>query len=535
MNLFGSPNIEKMAAEHDYDGLYQLLEHRDMLVRLQAAQALADMNDGTGWRFLIETLRGDDEPAVRGVAAAMLGELGHPRAVAPLKEVLQKLRFAPISEELAEAVRLALESIDSPEAEEALRGSGYEPVLKGQSHTVIEYEPHYARQVLEGGSEVRFLTAEQHLNNAVELREAELTERGLVEDSLALWLSPDWGYAWYLRGVLFEDLERSFEALLAYRRAVELEPSLREAREALEEVQAEVSLPPDAPDLFLSGLKNRDWSERRNGAAGIADLAMRGDPAANQAADALIALLEDEEREVRHTALDALAWLGRRRAVPAVLAVPPILAMEESSWLVRFSVLQALAWFGAVDALISALRREMTRIQERNPIFSSQKDPMLEVEYEALMEIGARALERTGDLEALLSLAEGNAWVETDEEGEEESAEETQEQTGAGGEVYRMGYAEELEADEAESEEEEEVDDLSSYVDEVAEMAVVALGRLAEPALPDLPPDMLTRLSKVPDLTLIDLEDEQAQPVLVRDLAGLREAAAAELRRRGKE
>lgn len=532
MNLFGS-DVEKMAAGHDYDGLYRLLDHHDPLVRLQAAQALADLNDGAGWRVLIEILRGDGDAEIRGAAAVMLGELGHPRAVPALKEVLLKTRFNLKLRALAEAVHQALESIDSPEAEAALREAGYEPVLKVQSHEVIEHEMKYARPALGGVSEIRFLTAEQHLNNAVELREAELTERGLVEDSLALWLRPDWGYAWYLRGVLFEDLERNYEALLAYRRALELEPTLSEAREALEELSGDAAPPPDAPDLHLGLLSSRRWDERRDGAAGIADAAMRGSPAAGEAVGRLIELLEDEEREVRHAALEALYRLSNR--VDRDSAVQAILAMRESSWLVRFSIIQALSGLRAVDALVTALRREMARIQERNPIFSSQKDPMLELEYEALMEIGALALERTGDIERLLGLAEANEWVEIVEEDEEDEGEAYPD----GGERFTMGYEEMFGLDGWDDDDddagEEEAEDLTPYLDEVAEIAAVALGRLAAPRLPELPVDLLTRLSQVPDLTLLPLEDEQDEPVLVHDLGWLREAAAAELRRRGVE
>ena len=123
MDIFGSPNIERMAAENDYDGLYKCLEHRNKIVRLQAAQALADLNDGTGWRFLLEALRQTAEPHLQAVAATLLGELGNSRAASPLGEALKKARG-----ETADAIRDALEAIQGPEAEEALRRAGYEPV-----------------------------------------------------------------------------------------------------------------------------------------------------------------------------------------------------------------------------------------------------------------------------------------------------------------------------------------------------------------------------------------------------------------------
>jgi len=516
MNMFGSPDIERMAEERDYDGLYRCLEHRDVLVRLQAAQALADMEDGAGWRFLMETVRDSTDLEARTVAASMLGELGHPRAIPVLGDALFKGRIDPKSEAFLTAVQDALEAIGGPEAEDALRRAGYEPVLPVQSHTIIEYDTHFARPVLPRDGEITFLTDEQHLNNAVDLREAELAERGLVEASLALMLKPEWSYAWYLRGVLFEDLDRNFEAALAYRRAIELDSHMDDAREALEELSLAEGAPDiDPPDMLLARMTVRNWQERRDAAAAAGEQAMRGVPDARQILlDPLLTLLKDEEREVRHAAVEALGRMGDPRAVP------PLLEMGESSWLVRFAILNTLSALGSVEGLVTALRREMTKIQERNPVFSSHKDPLLEVEYGVLMEIGVRALERTGNIEALLALSEDNAWEEVDDEDVEPLS--------PGGESYvRLEDGALVSLDDEVEEEADE--DLTAYVDEVAEMAAIALERLALPAIPQLGEDILTRLAAIPDLTLIDLSEENAEPVIVKDLSALRQAAVKEL------
>src|SRR5512146_993981 len=126
MNIFGSPNIERMAAEHDHDGLTKCLQHRSKVVRLQAAQALAGMEDGAGWRFLMDTVRSGSDLDDRTIAAAMLGELGHPRAVPVLEEALVKARYEMAQGEFTTALREALEAISEPEAKEALRKAGYE-------------------------------------------------------------------------------------------------------------------------------------------------------------------------------------------------------------------------------------------------------------------------------------------------------------------------------------------------------------------------------------------------------------------------
>ena len=521
MDLFSHPNILKMAEENDYDGLRQLLQHNDPNVRLQAAQALADLGDAGGWRALEEAVRTDSDPKIRAAAAAMLGELGDPRAIPVLRDTLKQLN-SPASSQLAAALCRALDMIDTPEAEEALREAGYQPVLPEQHHTIIEYGDSYVKSVTAEAGEIRFLSAETHLNTAVELREAELAERGLVECNIALWMKPDWGYAWYVRGVLLEDLDRPVEALLAYRTARHYDSSHAETREALEEIEQQVVIETKHTEALLKDLGNGSWQERRDAAALLGEM---GDDAG---AAGLILALQDPEREARHAALEALTRLGKGHAESVV---PVVLEMEESSWLLRFARLHTLSEMGSVPGLVSVLENEMDRVQHRNPVFTAGKDPLLEVEYELVQEVGALALERTGDVATLLAIAEENAWVEVDEdeEGIEISAEEEEELEDAEWIDDDMMDVLEQNAEEAE-------ENLESYVDEVGQLAAAALDRLAMRNLTVLPEDILRRLAQVPDLTLLDPTAETFELehlVTVYDLGGLRSAAQDELGRRG--
>jgi hypothetical protein len=143
------------------------------------------------------------------------------------------------------------------------------------------------------------------------------------------------------------------------------------------------------------------------------------------------------------------------------------------------------------------------------------------VEYSRLVEVGVLALERSGDVESLVAIAEGNAWEEEEDSADDfEVVEDTDAWDSGEDEV------EEIDADE----------DLTDYVDEVGQMAAVALDRLARPRLSSLEPDLLLRLAEVPDLTLIDLSEEgdveEGETGLVYDFSALREAAKAELARR---
>ena len=524
MDLSGQTRILKMVEEKDYNGLRVLLEQSNPVISLQAAQALAELGDGSGWRYLEDALRNPGDLNLRTAAALLLGELGDQRAIPVLRDTLIKLT-SPASGKLANTICLALESIGTPEAEEALREAGYQPVLPEQHHTVIEYDNRYVKAVSPQATELRFLSAETHLNNAVELREAELAERGLVECNIALWMKPDWSYAWYVRGVLLEDLGRPLEALLAYRRAYQLDPSHTETRDTLAEIEEQVVFDEKEPADLLNDLANGSWQERRDAAALLSntnDSGMTG---------GLVLALQDSEREVRHAALEALSRNAYRLQDPEAV-VTAVLEMQESSWLLRFTRLYALSQMRTVEGLVAALAGEMERIHRENLIFRAQKDPLLEVEYELLQEVGILALEDTEDVESLLVITEENAWEEVDEE-EDASLydEETLEKLEEDEDWIDEDLMAEMEEAAAEAEE-----SLNSYVDETAELVAAALDRLAKRKMTELPAEIVQRLSEVPDLSLLDItvEDPSAQDlVTIYDLTALRAAATAELSRRG--
>ncbi len=48
MFLFGKPNIEKLAENREIEKLAECLENHDPLIRLEAAQALAELSDMRG-------------------------------------------------------------------------------------------------------------------------------------------------------------------------------------------------------------------------------------------------------------------------------------------------------------------------------------------------------------------------------------------------------------------------------------------------------------------------------------------------------
>jgi HEAT repeat protein len=84
MSLFGPPNIDKMKAKRDVQGLIKALSYlKDSSVRWNAASALGELGDSRAVEQLIAALR-DESFVVRENVARALGVIGDARAVEPL-------------------------------------------------------------------------------------------------------------------------------------------------------------------------------------------------------------------------------------------------------------------------------------------------------------------------------------------------------------------------------------------------------------------------------------------------------------------
>ena len=89
MFLFGPPNVEKMKARRDVNGLIKALGYKkDEYVRWYTARALGEIKDPRAVEPLIAALK-DTDKDVRQAAAEALGKIGDPRAVEPLIAALK--------------------------------------------------------------------------------------------------------------------------------------------------------------------------------------------------------------------------------------------------------------------------------------------------------------------------------------------------------------------------------------------------------------------------------------------------------------
>lgn len=94
MGIFGGkPNIEKLKAKKDIEGLIKALKHKDKTVRSDAACALGDTGDARAVELLIKALK-DEYWGVRNAAALALASTGDARAVGPLTQALRDENLA---------------------------------------------------------------------------------------------------------------------------------------------------------------------------------------------------------------------------------------------------------------------------------------------------------------------------------------------------------------------------------------------------------------------------------------------------------
>ena len=139
------PNVEKLAAKKDVEGLIKALKHNDASVQVAAGYALEEIEDASAVEPLLQALKDEDEH-VRWRAVERLGFIGDKRALDPLILAL-KDKEENVREEAAEALgeigdKRAVESLI-----EAFRDSD-EDVRKNAVYALGELKSKKAVKVL---------------------------------------------------------------------------------------------------------------------------------------------------------------------------------------------------------------------------------------------------------------------------------------------------------------------------------------------------------------------------------------------------
>jgi HEAT repeat protein len=124
--LSRAPNVAKLAARGDINGLVEATGNNDELVQVAAVKALGTCHDPRATDALI-ALVGDGESSLAGVAVTALGWTGDPRIVRPLVDLLRSKPGGG----LAETIGVALACSGDDSALPAVAG-----LLKGQPAAV---------------------------------------------------------------------------------------------------------------------------------------------------------------------------------------------------------------------------------------------------------------------------------------------------------------------------------------------------------------------------------------------------------------
>lgn len=82
------PDIERLRAKWDVEGLVKALNHRDYKIRKKAAKALGEMRAREATDLLIRAIK-DENVEVRKAVAYALGRMGDEKAIKPLIEALK--------------------------------------------------------------------------------------------------------------------------------------------------------------------------------------------------------------------------------------------------------------------------------------------------------------------------------------------------------------------------------------------------------------------------------------------------------------
>ncbi len=107
--LSRKPNIEKLKGKRDVNGLIEALNHKDWLVRAQAADALGDIRAKPAVAALIKAMK-EDVPCLPEAAVKALGKIGDEAAVPDI------IRAALKKKHLVDTAATALRSIGSKSA-----------------------------------------------------------------------------------------------------------------------------------------------------------------------------------------------------------------------------------------------------------------------------------------------------------------------------------------------------------------------------------------------------------------------------------
>jgi HEAT repeat protein len=333
------PNVAKLEAKRDVEGLLEALRHKDPGIRQDAALALGRIGDARAVDPLAYRLWDVDRDVKRAAAEAMAA-IGDVRAVDALITALAHATEPRVSLVAAEALvqigRPAVESLIV-----ALRDSHY------------ENRPDAARVLGQIGDAraLEALTAALQDGDYIVRRAAAEALDGMGwrprkdETSARYWVAKqEWKRCAAIGGPAVGPL------------IAELRPDNVTERLVVEEALVRIGAP--AVEPLISALKDsKSWQVRRDAVEALGEI---GDP---RAVEPLIAALTDLDSGVLGIAAEALGRIGDARAVGPLSAM----LKDADLWEDRRAAARALGTIGdvrAVGPLSTALKDRVPAIRE---------------------------------------------------------------------------------------------------------------------------------------------------------------------------
>ena len=408
MGLFGPPNVEKMEAKRDVQGLIKALDYqKDASVRDAAAKALGKLKDARAVVPLIAALE-DESTGVRREAAEALGKSGDARAVEPLIVALRD-KVTDVRRDAAEALgelkdARAVEPLVAALSDREVRWKAADALVKIGTLAVkpliaaLRYRGHeYAATVLKeiGTPAMEALIAaledeDWHLRGAVAEALGKSGDARAVEPLIVALRDKEQYMRWNAAGALdkigwqpgrdeagaaywiaklnWEECVRigapAVEPLIAAlkegvrKNAAEALGELKDARAVEPLVAALNDRVMDVRWAAAGALDKIGWQPGKD-EAGVAYWIAKQDweecvRIGAPAVEPLVAALEDESTDVRNAAAEALGKSGDARAVE-----PLIVALRDEDKSVCRNAAEALGELKdarAVEPLIAALK-----------------------------------------------------------------------------------------------------------------------------------------------------------------------------------
>lgn len=338
MLLFGPPNIAKLQAKHDVDGLIKALHYdKDVTICQDAAKALGHLRDpqaiGPLTKLLNDT-KGDDQ--VRTAAIWALATIGTPES---LEQIVNRLddKTLTVRQAAAEALgRAAIPDHTAPLLD----------VFKRRDH---EMYPAVLHALVAIGKQLDDTTrAEQIVEPLAQIihEEKQPVRIAIIESLEQMGWKPDHSHL----GAIYRVMKQQWDACVEIG-APAAEPLIailyhedKHIRQAAFNALVEIGAP--AAEPLIAALRHDETEIRQ---ATYWALAKIGPPVIEQ----VIAALKDEHEEVRRACAALLGQIGLPQAV-----VPLIGTFNDLDWGVRRDAYKSIVKIGkaALPELLKALK-----------------------------------------------------------------------------------------------------------------------------------------------------------------------------------